>query len=108
MMRANTQKNTPTEIYAEFIRPVIEYASVAYDALLTTEMSKRLENLQKTALRIIYGFSRSYRSLLEISGLESLSQRRTKAVHKYATKTLLNQRFSNVWFEENNKKPSTH
>ena len=95
MMRANTRKTMLTEIYAEIIRPV------AYDALLTTEMSRRLENLQKTALKIIYGFSRSYQSLLEISGLETLTQRRKKAVQKFASKTLQNQRFGNLWFEEN-------
>ena len=63
-------------------------------------MSGRLENLQKTALKIIYGFSRSYQSLLEISGLETLNQKRKKAVQKFASKTLQNHHFGNVWFEK--------
>ena len=71
-------------------------------------MSGRLENLQKTALKIIYGFSRSYQSLLEISGLETLNQRRKKAVQKFASKTLQNHYFGNVWFEENNTRSLRH
>ena len=58
-------------IYEVVVRSAIEYAS---SILLTQGQSDRIEALQKKALRLIYGWKRTYAELLEISKLECLSK----------------------------------
>ena len=48
-----------------FIRPIIEYAGVAYHCLLTAEQSASIERLQSQVLRMIYGTKTSYRKCLD-------------------------------------------
>lgn len=107
MMHTNTPKETLVEIYTEFVRPVIEYASVLYGTLLTGDLSEKIENLQKMALKIIFGHSRSYVNLLELAGLVTLEERRNNAIEKFAVKSL-NKRFSGRWFEENDSRGLRH
>ena len=83
-----------TKIYASFIRPVIEYASVVYDSLLTEEASFRVEDLQSHALRLIYGRKYSYEYCLNASGLERLEERRTKTLNNFAEKNRQKPSFS--------------
>ena len=64
------------EIYTIFVRPVIEYAAVVYGSLLTEESSNKLEQLQKRALKMIYGQKTSYSKCLELSGIATLKAKR--------------------------------
>ena len=71
--------------------------------MLTGEMSDRLEDLQKKALKTIYGWDVSYADLLEISGLSTLKERREEIVDRFAQKTAKDTRFQH-WFP---RAPST-
>ena len=45
-----------------------------------------LERYKKNCLRSIYGFNKNYEELLEESGLDTLEERRQKAIRKFAEK----------------------
>ena len=80
------------------IRPVVEYSSVIYHPMLTTEQSKDLERLQARALKNIYGYVYSHKKLLELSQLRTLEEERSiEACLKFAMKTANHPRFSS-WF----------
>ena len=73
-------------VYMSNVRSCIEFSSVVYGPMLTSEQDEDLEKLQRQCLKMIYGFDKSYHKLLEISGLEKLSERREKAIIKFAQK----------------------
>jgi len=76
-------------IYITIVRCVLEYACVVWNHNLPTSQSDKLESIQKRALRIINGdvsFGMPYASLLYLSDLESLSNRRSKLSKTYFDK----------------------
>ena len=68
------------KLYCGLVRSVIEYSSVTYGPMLTKYQSNTLENIQKRCLRVMYGYDKSYTDLLVESGLQTLSNRRDKAM----------------------------
>ena len=65
--------------YTVVIRPIVEYACVVWHHNLTAGQSAKIESLQKRALRIIHGdlaVGMPYHSLLFLSNIESLQERR--------------------------------
>ena len=76
------------EVYILFIRSLAEYCSVAFHPSLTIEQSKKLERIQKTALKIILGeMYVDYSAALEMSGLDTLYERRTQRCLDFAKKS---------------------
>ena len=64
-------------IYILYIRSVTEYCSVAFHHSLTTEQAHKLENIQRTCLKIILAENYiSYSIALEMCGLQTLYTRR--------------------------------
>ena len=49
-------------------------------------MSSQLEQVQRQVMKIIYGWSVSYSGLLRDGEVESLEERRVKAIEKFALK----------------------
>ena len=80
-------------VYKSTIRPVVEYSSVIYHSMLTSEQSHYLEKQQTRALKNIFGNEHSQRKLLELSGLPSLKECREEACLKFAIKTSSSDRF---------------
>ena len=77
------------EIYVLFIRSISEYCSVAYHSSLTVSQSTDLERIQKTCLKIILGDNYiNYPAALEMTGLDSLFDRREARCLKFALKSL--------------------
>ena len=74
--------------YKSLVRPIAEYCSVVYHSMLTDKMDEEVERLQATALRIIYGYGVLYVKMREMSGLETLRQRRIDAADKFARNCL--------------------
>ena len=65
------------EIYCVYIRSQTEYCSTVFHSSLTEKLSKKIESIQKTSLKVILGDNYiSYEAAMEMCGLESLSQRR--------------------------------
>jgi hypothetical protein len=87
------------KVYCSVLRSVIEYASVVYGPMLTGTQEEELEKLQSQSLKIVFGFDKSYRTVLELSGLETLGERRRAASLRFARKCLTSQ-YSH-WFPLN-------
>ena len=66
------------------ICPLVEYCSCVYHSLITALDSLELDRLQMQALKMIFGWRLSYRSLLARSGLDRLSTCREAAFHLLA------------------------
>ena len=86
--------------YKSLVRPIAEYCSVVYHSMITDKQDEDLERLQATALRYIYGYGLSYSKMREMSGLQTLRQRRIEATDKFARRCLGSARFC-TWFPEN-------
>ena len=86
------------------IRSVAEYAAPVWNSSLTGEQISSIERLQKTALHIILGEGYiSYTHALKLTGIDKLSDRRTKICIKFAKRALKHTKFSN-WFKHNPKR----
>ena len=94
-----------TNIYCSMIRSILEYSSVTFGPMLTKYDSNRLESVQKQCLRSIFGYGLSYEELLSLSNLETLVDRRRRAVMKFALKASKNQQFLD-WFPLNYNRSS--
>ena len=95
-----SQKDLLT-VYTSVLRPIIEFASPTYGPMLTQELANNIEQLQLRAMKIVYGSCVSYRTVLQMTELETLETRRNNAIKKFAIKTAANPRFSNKWFPKN-------
>ena len=79
------------EIYSLFIRSRAEYMSVVWHSSLTILEANKIENIQKTSLKIILGESYDdYFSSLAKTGLKSLSERRKIRCLSFAKRCLEN------------------
>ena len=77
------------EIYVLFIRSRTEYCSVAFHSSLTQEQSRKLENIQRTCLKIILQENYlNYESACEVTGLPQLSLRRETRCLSFARRCL--------------------
>ena len=75
------------DVYVLYIRSLTEYCSVAFHPSLTNEQSNKLERIQKTCLKVILGeMYIGYEAALEMTGLETLSDRRTKRCLDFSLK----------------------
>ena len=73
--------------------------------MLAQYQKNRLENIQKRCLRSIFGHDKTCNELLAESGLETLEDRRTRAVKKFAEKACKNPQFEH-WFPKNTNRSS--
>ena len=86
------------DIYKLFIRSVTEYCAVAFHSSLTQKQNNKLENIQKTCLKVIYGEDYlDYDSALVRSGLEKLSDRRLKRCLDFSLKCLNNSKMQKMF-----------
>ena len=87
-------------VYKSVLLPVHDYCSCVFNSSLTQTQANALERLQSQALKAIYGYEYSYRSLLQTTGLETLQERRDRRSDKFAAKCLTNPRYRD-WFPLN-------
>ena len=95
--RMGMSKDDLLKVYKSTILPMHDYCSTVFNSTLTITQSGQLERLQAMALKAIYGYDHSYRSLLSISGLASLKARCDKRGDRFAARCLTNPRFVD-WF----------
>ena len=77
------------EIYTLFVRSRAEYCSVAFHSSLTQEQSRKIENIQRTSLKIILQENYTdYASACDIVGLPPLFSRRETRVLSFARRSL--------------------
>ena len=104
LKRAKIESDKLLKVFCSLIRPIFDYASVIYGPMLTAAQRTDLERMQAIALKTILGWNHSYRSCLNISGLETLSDRRRAAEVNFAERTVANKRFK-YWFPDNSDVP---
>ena len=81
------------DIYILYIRSLTEYCSVAFHSSLTVEQSNRLERIQKTCLKVILkDMYIDYPAALEMTGLETLADRRLKRCLNFSLKSIRHER----------------
>ena len=73
LKRAKVSPEDLIKFYVACIRSVLLYACQVYHYNLPEYLSKSLEQIQKRAMRIIYGYDTSYNSALEQAGINKLS-----------------------------------
>ena len=75
------------DIYKLFIRSVTEYCAVVFHSSLTQEDNRKLEQIQKTCLRVILGeLYVDYPSALALCNLRTLAERREKRCLDFSLK----------------------
>ena len=75
------------QIYKLYIRSIVEQNCVVWGSSITNEESKKIERVQKIALRIIFRENYlCYKNALELSNLPTLSERRSSLSLKFALK----------------------
>ena len=83
------------EIYCLFVRSRAEYCSVAFHSSLTQEQERKIENIQKTSLKIILQDDYvGYETACKLTGLATLFQRRENRSLIFARRCLQNQELS--------------
>ena len=70
-------------LYTVLVRPIIETNSVVYHSMLTSGQASDIEKLQKKILRLCYGNFTSYAAILEEKLIDTLENRRRKAIAKF-------------------------
>ena len=88
-------------VYFTVIRSAVEYCSIIYNPLIPQYMSDKLEQVQRQAMRIVYGRGVDYGELLNSGELETLKARREDASLKFAKKASSTERFGPIWFPKN-------
>jgi hypothetical protein len=105
LQRLGFDKADLVKVYTSILRSAIEFCSVVYGPLLTKDQEEDIERLQSQSLKIIYGFDKPYREILEETGLQTLKERRAAAVLKFAQKSLEG-KYAH-WFPLNEPKRAT-
>ena len=80
------------------MRSVLDYASPVYHSMLNSSQNDMLEKLQRDIYKVIFGFDKSYRAILEENGLESLKERRQKLFDAFLLKMAGSAEYSDRWF----------
>lgn len=98
LRQSGMSKPSLVSIYKSMIRSIQDFAAPAYHSLLNGVQANEIERIQRRALKDIFGYQFSYRTILEHQNIESLHNRREKLVKNFAIKAAANGRFSPRWF----------
>ena len=86
------------DVYVLYIRSVTEYCSTVFHSRLTDADSNKLERIQKTCLKVILGdMYIDYSSSLEMTGLDTLQNRRLKRCLNFSLKSVKHPRNSRLF-----------
>ena len=95
--RMGMSKPDLLRVYKSTILPMHDYCSTVFNSSLTLTQSGQLERLQAMALKAMYGFDHSYRSLLSISSLSPLKVRLDDRGDRFAQRCCTDPGYS-AWF----------
>ena len=100
LKKSGMKESSLLNIYKDVLRPSAEYSSIVYNTLIPEYLSDKLENMQKQAMKIIYGWNIDYSKVLEDEVISSLKHRRQEASLRFALKASASTRFKK-WFPLN-------
>ena len=98
LRRAGMRGSRLFTMYSVFVRPLLEANSVVCGPMMTEQHAQDLENLQKLAARICFGFMQSYAEIKSENRIEELAIRRKKRAESFVRKALRSERFRTKWF----------
>ena len=85
-------------VYKTILRSILDYICPAYHSLLNKGQGNRIEKLQKSALKIIYGSNGSHDEWVKKAGdIQRLENRRIEVTKKFAIKTAANNQFKHFF-----------
>ena len=99
LMKKGLSEKNLVMAYTGLIRPTAEYASTAWNSMISPEQSESVERQQTQALKNIFGYGISAAKLHDRAGLPTLFKRREDFANRFAKKNLENPRCSG-WFVE--------
>ena len=93
MKRNNIQLPDLFYFYTAVIRPILEYACLAWHTSITTAQSNKLEIIQKRALSVIFGvfIFEEYDNFCVANQIQSLKDRRDSLCKSFFNKFVLNE-----------------
>ena len=100
LKKINTPADLLVRVYTAFIRPIFDYAAPAYHTILTDDQAEKLEKMQRSSLKTIFGLETPYQECLELAGLQTLRERRQTLFENFARKAYGDPFFGGRWFEE--------
>ena len=86
LKKAGFDEDELARVYRTCLLPVLDYCLVVYHSLLTDEQDQKIERLQASALRCIYGYATPYTQMRKQAGVTTLRERRVVACDKFAEK----------------------
>ena len=101
LKRSGMNENNLLSIYFTMLRSAVEYCSTIYHSMIPASLSEKLEKIQRHALRIIFGWNVNIEELMVAKGIETLNERREKAVVNFALKNEDRERYGKIWFKKN-------
>ena len=90
------------KMFNVFIRPILEYAAPTFHSMLNGYLRDQIEQIQKRACKLIYGWNVSYDELIMTGKVVTLEKRRELLALNFAKKCTKNDRFKD-WFKEKPK-----
>ena len=100
LRRSGIKQDDLLALYNCSVRAAVEYCSVVYHSMIPAYLSNKLEAIQRQALKIIYGWETNIEELMKIKGIETLYERREKAVINFALKNEHVGKYGKKWFKE--------
>ena len=94
-------ENDLLQTYKFIVRPILDYTVPTYHPQLTQEMSDEIEQLQASAMKVVFGNTVSYRTVIEHEKIEMHFTRREELVRRFALKNSNNPNFNSKWFPLN-------
>ena len=100
MKKARMNQEDMLFSYKSVIRPLVDFASPSYHSLLTGVQAMTIERQQLRAMKIIFGDTVSYRTVVESGKIQLLYDRREELLKKLAIKAEKQDRCKD-WFPLN-------
>ena len=85
-------------IYILYIRSILESSAVVWHSSITQFEERKIERIQKTALKVILASEyETYEKALLITGLSTLKERRKVLCKKFAKNCIKNEKMSHIF-----------
>ena len=97
--KAGLSKDDLLKVFYVFIRPLLEYAAPTFHPMLNNYLRDQIEQIQKRACKLVFGWDSSYDKLCESGTITTLEKRREALTLNFAKKCIKDNRFQH-WFKE--------
>ena len=100
LKRSGLKEDDLLALYNCSVRSAVEYCSTVYHSMIPGYLTAKLESVQRQALKIIYGWTRDIDEIMAIKSIETLEERREKALLNFALKNEHVGKYGKRWFTE--------